>query len=166
MGIRGQRFDTLKEMKCSITAGLNIIPKEAFHVCFQAWQNPWSRERERESERVCVCVCARARALISPCILISSCILLLRHEHTLSYHTIYFWTNLLMYTKTNVLDSVSILSGVLGSSSWHIPKQCWNVVVVIHRVSDHSEHEIYFKCLMNAKYVSSSWSFTKNPHWW
>jgi hypothetical protein len=35
----------------------------------------------------------------APHILISACILLLRQEHTFSYHTIYFWTSLLMYTK-------------------------------------------------------------------
>ena len=69
-----------------------------------------------------------------------------------------------MYTETNVLDSVSVPSGCLGSSSLHIPKQPCNVVVVINCVSDHSQHEIYFKCLMNAKYVSSSLSFTKIPH--
>jgi hypothetical protein len=103
---------------------------------------------------------------LPPRILISSCILLLRQEHTFSYHAIFFWTSLLMYTKTNVLDSISVPSGILGSSSWHIPKQHRNVVVVIHCVSDHSEHEIYFQVSDGCKYVSSSCCFTKNPHWW
>jgi len=58
MGIRGQRFDTLEDIKCSTTTGLNIIPKEAFHVCFQAWQKPWSN--------VCVCVCLSVRPSVRP----------------------------------------------------------------------------------------------------
>jgi hypothetical protein len=46
MGLLGQCFVTL-DIKCMATAGLHTIPKEAFHECFQAWQNCWSK---------CVCI--------------------------------------------------------------------------------------------------------------
>jgi hypothetical protein len=41
-------------------AELQNIQKEAFHWCFQHWQNQWKnsmRERERVCARMCVCVC-------------------------------------------------------------------------------------------------------------
>ncbi|PNF39739.1 hypothetical protein B7P43_G04773 [Cryptotermes secundus] len=48
MGLKGTRFTTTEDIKSNATAELQKIPKEAFHHCFQRWQNRWSK-----------CVCAR-----------------------------------------------------------------------------------------------------------
>jgi len=50
MGLKGTRFTTMKDIKSNAMAELWRIPKEAFHWCFQQWQDRWSK---------CVCVCAQ-----------------------------------------------------------------------------------------------------------
>jgi len=57
MGLKGTRFATMEDIKSNATAELRKIPKEAFHRCFQQWQ-----DRRRKCVCVCVCVCARERA--------------------------------------------------------------------------------------------------------
>ena len=53
MGLKGTRFATMEDIKSNATAELCRIPKEAFHRCFQQWQDRWSK-----------CVCVRARVLL------------------------------------------------------------------------------------------------------
>jgi hypothetical protein len=48
MGLKGARFATMKDIEWNATAELKKIPKEAFHRCFQQWQDRWSK-----------CVCAQ-----------------------------------------------------------------------------------------------------------
>ncbi|PNF15540.1 hypothetical protein B7P43_G16477 [Cryptotermes secundus] len=43
MGIKGTCFATREDIKLNATAELRKIPKEAFHRCFQQWQNQWSK---------------------------------------------------------------------------------------------------------------------------
>jgi len=47
MGLKGTRFATIEDIKLNAMAELQRIPKEAFHRCFQQWQDQWSK---------CVCV--------------------------------------------------------------------------------------------------------------
>jgi hypothetical protein len=54
MGLKWTRFATMEDIKLNATAELQKIPKEAFHCCFQQWQDEWSK-------CVCVCVCAHAQ---------------------------------------------------------------------------------------------------------
>jgi transposase len=54
MGLKGTHFATMEDIKSNAMAELWKIPKEAFHRCFQQWQDHWSK---------CVCVCACARAM-------------------------------------------------------------------------------------------------------
>ena len=39
MGLKGARFATMEDIKSNATAELRWIPKEAFHRCFQQWQD-------------------------------------------------------------------------------------------------------------------------------
>jgi histone-lysine N-methyltransferase SETMAR len=48
MGLKGTHFATMEDIKSNATAELRKIRKEAFHRCFQQWQNRWSK-----------CVCAQ-----------------------------------------------------------------------------------------------------------
>jgi histone-lysine N-methyltransferase SETMAR len=48
MGLKGTRFATMEDIKSNAMAELRKIPKEAFHHCFQQWQDRWSK-----------CVCAQ-----------------------------------------------------------------------------------------------------------
>jgi hypothetical protein len=48
MGLKGMRFATIEDIKSNATAELRMVPKEAFHRCFQQWQDRWSK-----------CVCAQ-----------------------------------------------------------------------------------------------------------
>jgi len=48
MGLKGTRFAIMEDIKSNATAELRRIPKEAFHRCFQQWQDRWSK-----------CVCAQ-----------------------------------------------------------------------------------------------------------
>jgi len=50
MGLKGARFATMEDIISNATAELRRIQKEAFHRCFQQWQDRWSK---------CVCVCVR-----------------------------------------------------------------------------------------------------------
>jgi len=43
MGLKGTRFATMESMKSNATVELRRIPKEAFHQCFQQWQDQWSK---------------------------------------------------------------------------------------------------------------------------
>ena len=43
MGLRGTHFATMEDIKSNSTAKLRRIPKEAFHRCFQQWQDRWSK---------------------------------------------------------------------------------------------------------------------------
>jgi len=43
MGLKGTRFATMEDIKSNATAKLGRIPKEAFHRCFQQWQERWSK---------------------------------------------------------------------------------------------------------------------------
>jgi hypothetical protein len=39
MGLKGTHFATMEDIKSNAMAELQNIPKEAFHQCFQQWQN-------------------------------------------------------------------------------------------------------------------------------
>ncbi|PNF25580.1 hypothetical protein B7P43_G03820 [Cryptotermes secundus] len=39
MGLKGTRYPTMEDTKSNVTAALHKIPKEAFHRCFQQWQD-------------------------------------------------------------------------------------------------------------------------------
>jgi len=41
--LKGMRFATMEDIKSNVTAELRTIPKEAFHQCFQQWQDRWSK---------------------------------------------------------------------------------------------------------------------------
>jgi hypothetical protein len=43
MGLKGVRFTTVEDIKSNVIAELRKIPKEAFHWCFQQWQDQWSK---------------------------------------------------------------------------------------------------------------------------
>jgi len=43
MGLKGTRFATMEYIKSNTTAELRKISKEAFHRCFQQWQDWWSK---------------------------------------------------------------------------------------------------------------------------
>jgi hypothetical protein len=43
MGLKGTRFVTMEDIKSNATTELPWIPKEAFHWCFQQWQDRWSK---------------------------------------------------------------------------------------------------------------------------
>jgi hypothetical protein len=60
MGLKGTRFATMENIKSNVTAELWKIPIEAFHGCFQQWQDRWSK-------CVCVCVFVRARVCVRAC---------------------------------------------------------------------------------------------------
>jgi hypothetical protein len=48
MDLKVTGFATMEDIKSNATAELRRIPKEAFHRCFQQWQDRWSK-----------CVCAQ-----------------------------------------------------------------------------------------------------------
>jgi len=48
MGLKGKLFATMEDIKSNAMAELQRIPKEAFHRCFQQWQ-----------DRLSKCVCAQ-----------------------------------------------------------------------------------------------------------
>ncbi|GBL89961.1 hypothetical protein AVEN_234677-1 [Araneus ventricosus] len=48
MGLKGNCFDTVEDIKTNATAELRKIPQQDFHRCFQQWQERWSK-----------CVCRR-----------------------------------------------------------------------------------------------------------
>jgi hypothetical protein len=51
MGLKETHFANTEDIKSNVMAELWKIPKEAFHRCFQQWQNDGAR----------VCVCAHAQ---------------------------------------------------------------------------------------------------------
>ncbi|PNF43072.1 hypothetical protein B7P43_G02720 [Cryptotermes secundus] len=68
MGLRGTHFATMEDTKSNATAELRKIPKEAFHRCFQQWQDRWSmclraQGSYFESDYVSVAVCPTIRVL-------------------------------------------------------------------------------------------------------
>jgi hypothetical protein len=51
MGLKGTHFTTMEDIISNAMTELQEIPLEAFHRCFQQWQDRWI-------ECVCVCICA------------------------------------------------------------------------------------------------------------
>jgi hypothetical protein len=43
MGLKGERFATMADIKLNVTTKLRKIAKEAFCWCFQQWQDRWSK---------------------------------------------------------------------------------------------------------------------------
>lgn len=101
-GLWGQCFAT-PDVRCSATAVLYATPKEAFHECFQAWQNHWRK-------CVCVCVCGGC---------VRACICVHMHEGWLPWKalgfqvlTLYSWI-LRMFWYSYVC-----FWGVYGEINW------------------------------------------------
>lgn len=42
-GLKGNRFDTVEDIKTNVTVELRKIPQQDFHRCFQQWQERWSK---------------------------------------------------------------------------------------------------------------------------
>jgi len=50
LGLKGERFETIEDIKVNPTANLRAIPIEGYQRCFQQLQSRWSK-----------CVCAEGR---------------------------------------------------------------------------------------------------------